>query len=336
MKRLFTFAVAALVASSAIAAEESVLMPGSKAPALTVSKWVKGNKVEKYNPDQVYVVEFWATWCGPCKTSIPHLTKLQKEYGDKVKIIGVSVWENGEDIPGQVQKFVDGYAEKMDYTVAIDMYTDPTDRNSGIMSQTWMNGAKRQGIPSSFVLKGDQVMWIGHPMQMDDALKAVVEGKFDLEASKKEYAIYVENILAEEKMQARMAALQTAFAAGKADFVGQEIDSILADGKEDTAINFAVIANQEAKSKDGDRKYALFVAERVLKVSSDPVVVFYASNAYEANGKHLKAVELLEKALKDFEAFDKAKQDQLKGFAEALKNRIAVAKKAAADSGSGN
>lgn len=340
MKRMIAFAAAAMIASSVFASEEKVLKPGEKAPELTVSKWVKGEKVEKYKEDQVYVVEFWATWCGPCKTSIPHLTKLQKEYGDKVQVIGVSVWENGDDIPGQVQKFVDGYGDKMDYRVAIDMYTDPTDRNSGIMSQTWMKAAKRNGIPSAFVLKGDKVMWIGHPMSMDKALSEVVNGTFDLDASKADYDKYVAEIMESERFQARLAALQTAFAAGKQDFVSQEIDSILdqkdAGKKLEMVNNFAMVAYQESKSPEGDKKYGLFVAEKVLKVSQEPVVAYYASAAYEANGKHQKAVEILEKALATFEASEAAKSENMKGFAEALKSRIAVAKKSAADSGSGN
>jgi thiol-disulfide isomerase/thioredoxin len=76
-------------------ASAQTLSVGDDAPALEISKWAKGEKVDRLEKDRTYVVEFWATWCGPCRTSIPHLTQLQKNYKDKgVQFIGVSVWEN--------------------------------------------------------------------------------------------------------------------------------------------------------------------------------------------------------------------------------------------------
>src|SRR5437868_8519116 len=65
------------------------LKAGDKAPAIKADKWVKGDAVTGFEKGKVYVVEFWATWCGPCKESIPHLTALQKEHKD-VTIIGVA------------------------------------------------------------------------------------------------------------------------------------------------------------------------------------------------------------------------------------------------------
>ena len=71
-----------------------ILNLGDPAPPLTVSSWVKGDKVEKFEPGKMYVVEFWATWCGPCLESIPHLTELAHKYKDKgVRFIGVDIWE---------------------------------------------------------------------------------------------------------------------------------------------------------------------------------------------------------------------------------------------------
>src|SRR5262245_13119104 len=74
----------------------SYLKVGDKAPALAVDVWVKGDKVEKFDNGKVYVVEFWATWCGPCIANIPHLGKVQKEFKEKgVTVIGVAGSERG-------------------------------------------------------------------------------------------------------------------------------------------------------------------------------------------------------------------------------------------------
>ncbi|MBX2904090.1 MAG: TlpA family protein disulfide reductase [Chitinophagales bacterium] len=42
------------------------------------------------------VIDFWATWCGPCKAEIPHWTKLEQQYGNQVNFVSVSVWDNLE------------------------------------------------------------------------------------------------------------------------------------------------------------------------------------------------------------------------------------------------
>ena len=126
------------------------LEPGDKAPDLTGDVWINGNAVNPAKPDgkTTYVIEFWATWCPPCKRSIPQLNKLFEQYKDKhVVIVGVT---------SEAEETVRPFIEKMDmkYLVAID-----TNRT---FSETYMDGVP--GIPHAFIIDTNgMVVWSGHP-----------------------------------------------------------------------------------------------------------------------------------------------------------------------------
>ena len=154
--------------------------PGSVAPPLEIKAWLKGTPTKELDSAKTYVVEFWATWCGPCLESIPHLTELAKKNKDKVTFIGVSIWENKETTQAQVQKFVDDMGAKMDYNVALGNGQEG-------MAITWMSAAAQNGIPASFIIKDNKIQWIGHPMELEKPLGEVVAGTFDLAASKAEF-----------------------------------------------------------------------------------------------------------------------------------------------------
>ena len=162
-----------LAASQAFAAGQL----GDKAPALQVSKWVKGSPITLKETDaqnKVTVVEFWATWCGPCRVSIPHLTELQEKYKDDVVFIGVSSEE-----PDVVASFVAQQGEKMEYRVAVD--------KDGMTNKAYMQAYKQSGIPHAFIIDKDgYVVFNSHPMeeQFEATLQQVVAGKFDMASAK--------------------------------------------------------------------------------------------------------------------------------------------------------
>ncbi len=174
-----------LVAAAALASAQNA-MPGERralgvadmAPAIVTAKWVKGQPVEKFEKGKVYVVEFWATWCGPCRESIPHLTELQKKFGDKVTFMGVSAFEDDQ---AKVAPFVKEMGDKMDYRVAMDKVPDDDQRGQhGAMAMSWMEAAGQNGIPTAFIVdRESKIAWIGHPMQMEQPLSQVVAGTWN-------------------------------------------------------------------------------------------------------------------------------------------------------------
>jgi thiol-disulfide isomerase/thioredoxin len=161
-----------LAGSAAYAADE--VGPGSPAPKLQIKKWLKGTPVTEIEANKIYVVEFWATWCGPCIQSIPHVTELAKKNKD-VTFIGVGIWEDEEG--DNLTKFVKQMGDKMDYNVAYS-------GNKDGMAATWMDAASQNGIPTAFIIQNQKIVWIGHPMNLDKPLEQVKSGAFDLPAFK--------------------------------------------------------------------------------------------------------------------------------------------------------
>lgn len=158
--------------------EEQVplLAIGDLAPPLAIGTWVKGDAVKKFEPGKIYVVEFWATWCGPCLQSMPHLAELQDELREHVTCIGIS-----DEDAETVQTFLERerkpsvtWNDTLTYTIALD---DEQQTN-----RAYMLASKQNGIPTAFLVgKDGRVEWIGHPMEMEQPLHQLVEGTYDRE-----------------------------------------------------------------------------------------------------------------------------------------------------------
>ena len=159
--------ISTLVSTVAFFAIGDVLVPGSPAPALTVDSFVRGPESKTLELGKVHVIEFWATWCGPCVASMPHLTELQKQNPD-VQFIGVAGFERDKDAAAgtkRVDDFVKAKGDAIGFAIAFD--------GDGTMAKTWMTAAKRNSIPTSFVVgKDGNIAFIGSPNAELDAAVA--------------------------------------------------------------------------------------------------------------------------------------------------------------------
>ncbi len=152
---------------------EATLKVGDPPPTLKVTKWLQGTEIKSFEKGKVYVVEFWATWCGPCIVMMPHLSNLQREYADRgVTIVGFTAKDDNGNDQAKVEDFVSKRGLKLQYTFA---YADDRDTYEG-----WMTAAGQGGIPCTFVVdKEGKIAYIGHPMYLDVVLPKVVAGKWD-------------------------------------------------------------------------------------------------------------------------------------------------------------
>ena len=159
---------------------EAKLKVGDPAPPLKVTKWLYGEKVKSLEPGQVYVVEFWATWCGPCLQMMPHLGDLQEEYRSKgVTMIGFTC--EASDREEKVAKFVEKRGAKLGYTFAFAKDSETND--------AYMKASGQNGIPCSFVVdKEGKIAYIGHPLFLDVVLPKVLDGTWDPKAGAEELA----------------------------------------------------------------------------------------------------------------------------------------------------
>ncbi len=154
---------------------------GKAPPPITVARWIKGEPLTKFEKGKVYIIDFWATWCGPCKAAIPHLTKLAQKHTGKLEVIGISISERQKDNADTsyfevVEKFVTKMDNRMDYRVAVDT----PDKQ---MHTSWFKPSNTGGIPTAWIIDGNGlVAWIGigSPNDVERIAEAVMAGTFDI------------------------------------------------------------------------------------------------------------------------------------------------------------
>lgn len=324
-RRVSAFSLAVVLALCGRVSADGLAI-GDAAPKLEVKEFVKGDAVKSFEKGKIYVVEFWATWCGPCRTSIPHVSDLQKKNKDAV-FIGVSVWERDQS---KVKPFVEEMGEKMSYRVAMDEVGDGNG-SEGKMAKNWMTAAEQDGIPAAFIVNGEgKIAWIGHPMQMDKPLEQIVAGKWDLAKATADFKLETARKV---KTRTFMGKLQTAFQSKDEKAVASSADEAV---KDDPVMveRISTMLNDIAwrmVEKPGDMpdsklmKFALGLAEKADKLvdSKQGGIADTLAKAYYENGNVSKALETQERAIK------LAKGTPLEND-ESLKERLELYKKKSA------
>ena len=279
MKQLIVHVASVLVILTALGSRAASV--GDPAPPLTVERWIKGTPVKIVPGTNIFVVEFWATWCPPCRRSIPHMTEMQKKYAAKgVIFVGVSSEPANDVVP-----FVAGQGDNMAYRVAVD--------SSERSMRAWLNAYGETGIPHAFIVNTNgTVVWHDFPDEyLDRALEKLTSGTFDFEQERKRET-------GNRLVKQYVAMVKKANAAAAAAPVG---DKILSDYSPHWWIPYdlakAILTDPAVRSRDLDLALrATTKAVEMTQQHSSSALAMHARALY-ANGKKPEAVAMQKKAL---------------------------------------
>lgn len=137
------------------------------------------------------IIEFWASWCGPCRMAFPHLSEMAKKY-EKFGLIVLGL--NIEGNPSTARQTVTQQGNKMDYLVAID--------SAQTGSTKLMSAAGVSGIPCAFIIDRKGIIrHFGHPMEPKfSAILDVVCKESNME-QKREKKIYTRDELLQMRVR---------------------------------------------------------------------------------------------------------------------------------------
>ncbi|MCX6639289.1 MAG: TlpA disulfide reductase family protein [bacterium] len=121
---------------------------GSAAPAFTLTDDQNHEVKLSDFSGKVIILDFWATWCPPCRAEIPDFIALQKQYGAKgLQVIGVSVDQKGWEV---VTPFMQ--SQGINYPILMS--------NDGVYTayQNLLPEEQRGGIPFTFIIDGKGII----------------------------------------------------------------------------------------------------------------------------------------------------------------------------------
>lgn len=122
---------------SEVPAEEVNTGKAAKAPEFKLTE-IDGKEIKLSDyKGKIVILDFWATWCGPCRRGIPDLVSLQKEYKDKLVVIGISL-----DKVSGTDKDVKGFMKEYKINYPVIWGNEKVTKDYGDI----------QAIPTSFVI----------------------------------------------------------------------------------------------------------------------------------------------------------------------------------------
>lgn len=147
------------------ASAQSNISVGAKAPKINITDWIKNEPTDKNLSNKYIILEFWATWCGPCIAAVPHMNELQEKFNSE-NIYYISITDESVE---KVRRSL----KRVDFKSMV--VTDLT-------KQTQINfGDGQKGLeqyPLTVLIDNNNIVrWIGEPKNLDNNLMATFLGR---------------------------------------------------------------------------------------------------------------------------------------------------------------
>ena len=168
---------------------DRTLHVGDVLAPLHVQEWLRGEPVTTWQPDHVYLVDLWATWCTPCLAGMAHLDALQKRFADDgLVVIGITSQDSWGNDLATVRQLLAKRAHEVTYRMA---WVAPSRSSSGdlqgIFVHEWMRGLGTKSLPMAFLLDGQgRLVWAGNPHLADPVVEKLVSGGLDMATARSE------------------------------------------------------------------------------------------------------------------------------------------------------
>jgi thiol-disulfide isomerase/thioredoxin len=128
-----------------------------------------------FEPERVYVIEFWSTWCAACLESIPALNKLAAEHASNATFVALHIWPSETALKPRefIQKRRDAKLPFFDFAVGID--------SKGEVAREWMDATFNEGLPTAMIIdRQSRLVWFGDAREVDRPLREVLQGTNDV------------------------------------------------------------------------------------------------------------------------------------------------------------
>ncbi len=125
------------------------LIVGHRAPPFEYEKIANWKPDPVMEPGRVYVVEFWATWCGPCIDNIPHMNSLASKFENDVTFLSVTT--ESEETVRSFLKSKGGDGKPWVQVIQYPLIVDSLNR----MQRSYFLASRQDAIPTAFVIGKD-------------------------------------------------------------------------------------------------------------------------------------------------------------------------------------